>query len=269
MRKNSEEAKLGSEVVIGENVVIERGCAIGDHVRIGHNTVLHENTYLGKNSFVGENVVLGERIMSFYKSPEEYVNPKLEIGPNSIIRSGTVLYAGSKFGEGFETGPGVVVREKSSFGKHNLLGPLCQSEGDNRIGDYNRFLNNVHLPRTTVIHNYVWVFPYTVFTNDLHPPCGRCLMGPTIEDYAIIGTHCMFLPGVKVGRNSLVGAMSLVTKDVPPETVVFGIPARVIKSIHEVKCKKDLMNNPYPWRDSISREKAKRYGYPWWKERKS
>lgn len=259
--------KLGSNAIIGENVVIEKNCVVGDNVQIGHNTVLHENTHIGKSSFIGDHVVLGERLMSFYKNPEEYVNPKLEIGPKSIIRSGTVLYAGSRFGENFETGPKVIVREKSSFGKRNLLGPLCQCEGDNEIGDYNRFLNNVHLPRKTIIHNYVWVFPYTVFTNDLHPPCGRHIEGPTIEDYAVIGTHCMFLPGVKVGRNSLVGAMSLVTKDVPPEAVVLGIPARVVKSIHDVKCKKGLVTRPYPWRNCITKEKAKRYGYPWWKER--
>lgn len=268
MRRISDEAKLGSNVILGQNVVIEKGCVVGDNVRIGHNAVLHENTHVGKNSFIGDNTVLGERLMSFYQNPDEYVNPVLKIGPRSLIRSGTVLYAGSEFGEGFQTGPGVIVREKSSFGKYNLLGPLCQSEGDNKIGDYNRFLNNVHLPRKAIVHNYVWVFPYTVFTNDLHPPCGRHIEGPIIENYAVIGTHCMFLPGVRVGKNSLVGAMSLVTKDVPPETVVLGIPARVVKSIHEVRCKKGLVEKPYPWRDSITMEKVKRYGYPWWREKK-
>jgi len=269
MKHIDREARLGSNTFVGENVVIEKNCVIGDNVRIGHNSVLHENTHLGENSFVGDHVVLGERLMAFYQNPKEYTNPRLDIGANSILRSGTVIYAGSKFGADFETGPHVIVREKSSFGKRNMLGPLCQSEGDNQIGDYNRFLNNVHLPRKTVIGNYVWVFPYTIFTNDLHPPCGRHIEGPTIEDYAVIGTYCMFLPGVKVGKNALVGAMSLVTKDVPAESVAIGIPARVVKNIRDVKCKRELVSAPYPWKDCISREKAKRYGYPWWKEKES
>jgi acetyltransferase-like isoleucine patch superfamily enzyme len=48
-----------------------------------------------------------------------------------------------------------------------------------------------------------------------------------------IGSHSVVLPGVTVGENSTVGAMSLVNKDIPPDCVAYGIPARVVKRLTE------------------------------------
>ena len=50
----------------------------------------------------------------------------------------------------------------------------------------------------------------------------------TIEPHAFIGVRAMIMPGVKVGKNAVVGAMSVVTKDVSPDQVVAGNPARKI-----------------------------------------
>ncbi|MDE6096401.1 MAG: sugar O-acetyltransferase [Muribaculaceae bacterium] len=52
-----------------------------------------------------------------------------------------------------------------------------------------------------------------------------------IEDKVWIGINSTILPGVKIGYGSIVGAQSVVTKDVPPMTVVAGNPARIIKTI--------------------------------------
>jgi acetyltransferase-like isoleucine patch superfamily enzyme len=46
-----------------------------------------------------------------------------------------------------------------------------------------------------------------------------------------IGSHCVVMPGVTIGENAVVGAMSFVNCDVPPNTVVAGIPAKIIKKI--------------------------------------
>lgn len=52
-----------------------------------------------------------------------------------------------------------------------------------------------------------------------------------IEDGAWIGQQCIILKGVTIGRNSVVGAGSVVTKDIPPDTLVAGVPARVIRGL--------------------------------------
>ena len=57
------------------------------------------------------------------------------------------------------------------------------------------------------------------------------LSGPVVEDYATIGAGAGLLPGVVVGKNSIVGAGALVTKDVPADKVVMGVPAKVVRDV--------------------------------------
>ncbi|WP_394297135.1 acyltransferase [Methanosarcina mazei] len=58
---------------------------------------------------------------------------------------------------------------------------------------------------------------------------GRVIIGVN----AFVGANCIILPGTKIGKNAIVGAGSVVTRDVPPDTIVAGNPAKVIKSIEE------------------------------------
>jgi acetyltransferase-like isoleucine patch superfamily enzyme len=53
----------------------------------------------------------------------------------------------------------------------------------------------------------------------------------TIEDHVWIGAHTIVLPGVRIGRNSAIGAGSVVTKDIPPNCLAVGNPARVLRHI--------------------------------------
>lgn len=52
-----------------------------------------------------------------------------------------------------------------------------------------------------------------------------------IKENAKICTHCTIMPGVTIGKNSIVGAHSFVTKDVPDNTLVYGVPAKFIRKI--------------------------------------
>lgn len=52
-----------------------------------------------------------------------------------------------------------------------------------------------------------------------------------IEDYAWIGSQVVILPGVTIGKGAIIGAGSVVTKDIPPMTVTVGVPCKVIRQI--------------------------------------
>ena len=79
-----------------------------------------------------------------------------------------------------------------------------------------------------------------------------------IEDNCFIGLDSIIMPNVKIGRNSIIGAGAVVTKDVPPESIAIGIPARVIGSTKAFKEKavKDwemfnFPNDPSKWKKHL------------------
>ena len=117
----------------------------------------------------------------------------------------------------------------------------------------------MHIGQLTTIEDYVWVYPYVVTTNDPYPPMAN-LVGVTLKKYSQVATGSIVMPGKIVGENALVGAMTLVNKDVLEERVVVGIPGKDRGSV------RDLEDNNhkkiYPWRDHLKGFR----GYPWQKK---
>ena len=81
--------------------------------------------------------------------------------------------------------------------------------------------------------------------NDPHPLCGLCMRGPTVKRGARIGVNVTLLPHITIGEGTLIGAGSVVTRDVPAHSVAYGNPARLIGSTDELQCTFDLVDRPY------------------------
>jgi len=62
-----------------------------------------------------------------------------------------------------------------------------------------------------------------------------------------IGANSTILPGVRIGDNSLIGAGSVVVEDIPKNSVAYGCPAKVVKKISDLGCKKRFYKKPYEW----------------------
>lgn len=207
--------------------------------------LIYGNVLLGDNTVIEAPSIIGK--------PPRGTGPgelSLRIGKNSLIRPFSTLYAGSEIGDNFQTGQGVSVREDNIIGDQVSVGTNSVLEFGNRIGDNSRIHSNCFLEMVT-LGRYVFVGPNVVFTDDPHPMgCPRykeCKGGPVVEDYARIGAHCTILPGVRIGRNSLIGAGSVVTRDVPENSVAAGSPARVIKTIDDLVCFCGFYEKPYEW----------------------
>jgi acetyltransferase-like isoleucine patch superfamily enzyme len=103
---------------------------------------------------------------------------------------------------------------------------------------------------TTSVGDHVIIGPNVFFVSDPHPACPRyteCVLGPTIGRYTRIGGSVVVNPGVTIGENCLIGSGAVVTRDIPPNTVAAGSPARERLRIEQLKCFKGLYPRAYAW----------------------
>jgi acetyltransferase-like isoleucine patch superfamily enzyme len=232
---------------------------IGANVRIGDFTIIHDNVIIEDNVQIESFCELG------VPSPLSDGSP-LRIGKNSLIRSHSIFYAGSTFGAGLRTGHRVTVREKTHAGIDLQIGTLSDFQGHLTIGDHSRTHSSVHLGQSSQIGSFVWIFPYTVLTNDPHPP-SEVRLGVVVEDYAIIATMCCILPGIRIGTRSFVGAGSIVNRDVEPDTLVVGNPARKVGPTSQLKLRDGSGLPAYPWTERFHRGYPKDVVERWMRER--
>jgi len=233
--------------MIHELAVVSSKAEIGNNVEIGPFTIVHDNVIVGDNCIIEGYSEIG---VSNHLSQGEH----LIIGEDSHIRSHSVFYEGSSFGSGLVTGHRVTVRENTRAGNNLQIGTLSDIQGHCSIGNYVRFHSNVHVGQKSKIGDYVWIFPYVVLTNDPHPP-SDILDGVTIEDYAVIATMSVVLPGAVVSNGCLIGAHSSVKGTTIPDMVYAGSPAKKICPTERIKLK-DESGSAYPWRKHFHR------GYP-------
>jgi len=193
---------------------------------------------LGQNCVVDPSALLG------YPTGRRIELRPVRIGDGARIRSGTAIYASVEIGARFETGHNVVIREE------NRIGDDCAVWNNSTI-DYGCVLGhrvkihcNVYVAQYTVIEDDVFLAPGVIIANDPHPLCTKCMQGPTIKAGARIGVNATLLPHLVIGENSLVGAGSVVTRDVPPRAVVVGSPARVVSDVDSLECPFDIVK-PY------------------------
>jgi len=174
---------------------------------------------IGNHSQVDPDVTLGYRYPGS-KDP-------LRIGDHAIIRSGSILYTDSTIGNRFQCGHQVLIRAEVTIGDRCVIHHKCTVEGRLRIGNGVKIMAHVYLPSTTVIGDMVFIGPNTTFLNDRYPMRRAApVEGPQIEEHVSIGGGVTVCPGVRIGRNSVIGAGSVVAKDVPPDTLAYGVPAR-------------------------------------------
>jgi len=211
--------------------------------------MIYPNVVIGEGAILEPPYIIG-------KPPRGRKEGELQssIGKNAIIRPFTTIYAGNRIGDNFQTGQGVSIREDNNIGDNVHIGTNSVLEFGNKIGNNVRIHTGCFLEMVTIEDN-VFIGPNVVFTDDPHPMnCPRykeCLGGPIIKQLARIGANSTILPGVVVGRNSLVGAGSVVTHDVPANSVVAGNPAKVINQIDDLVCVKGFFKRPYLWKPYV------------------
>jgi UDP-2-acetamido-3-amino-2,3-dideoxy-glucuronate N-acetyltransferase len=123
-----------------------------------------------------------------------------------------------------------VVLEGASIGENCNICANVFIEGDVVIGDNVTIKNGVQLWDGISLEDSVFIGPNVTFTNDKFPRSKEYpeqFKNIVIHEGASIGANATILPGLHIGKNAMVGAGAVVTKDVPPHAIVVGNPARI------------------------------------------
>lgn len=172
---------------------------------------------------------------------------EIKMGNNVNLRSGTIVYDDVTMGNDVQTGHYVLIREKTTIGSHVTIGTQTVIDGNVTIGNFVSIQTQCYIPTHTTIGNHVFIGPGATLTNDQYPLKMRDdykPVGPVIEDNVTIGAGAVICPGVRVGAGSFIAAGTVVTKDVPPKSMVMGVPGRV-KPLPE---KLDELNMAKAWK---------------------
>lgn len=207
---------------------------------------------LGPNSTIDPTATLGE------VPSRPVADLTLRLGEHACVRSGSVIYAGSSIGAHLQTGHHVIIREENLIGDHVSIWSHSTIDYGCSIGNYVKIHTGVYVAQFTILEDEVFVAPGVVIANDPHPGCPRscdCMRGPTIKKGAQIGVNVTLLPFITIGEHALVGAGSVVTRDIPPHAVAFGNPARIMGTVDDLTCIVDppLVAHPYTKPDPHTR----------------
>lgn len=166
------------------------------HTLLSDSPPIHHSVSFGKNVRIGHSVV---------------IEKECKIGDNTIIAHHCVL------------------RPQTIIGKDSLIGHLTVFEGNAVVGDRVTIHAQCHVTKESVIEDDVFIAPFFCSGNTARITHGRpyplVIDGVKIRRAARIAIGVITLPGVEIGHNALIGAGSIVTKNVPPMQIWYGSPA--------------------------------------------
>ncbi|TET99460.1 MAG: 2,3,4,5-tetrahydropyridine-2,6-dicarboxylate N-acetyltransferase [Candidatus Stahlbacteria bacterium] len=128
--------------------------------------------------------------------------------------------------------PGAIIREGAEIGKDCIIMMGAVINIGASIGDRTMVDMNVVVGAKAEIGKDCHIGAGAVIAGVLEPPSAKCV---SIGDSVLIGANAVILEGVTIYKCAIVAAGSIVLKDVPPDMVVAGVPAKIIKKASEVK----------------------------------
>lgn len=121
------------------------------------------------------------------------------------------------------------IHPSAKIGKGSKISAFCDIGKNVTIREGSNIQCHVAISNGVKIGRRVFIGPGTVILNDKYPPSPK-LQPPIIEDDVIIGGGCVILPGVKLGKLCVIGAGSVVTKNISEGVLVYGNPVHIVGS---------------------------------------
>jgi acetyltransferase-like isoleucine patch superfamily enzyme len=206
------------KVEVADTAIVYPGTVLGEGCRILDYAVVGKQPTLGPRSTAGQ----------------EELSP-LELGPGTIVSTGAIVFAGTRLGARVIVGDQACVRERCLVGDDVVLGRGTLVENDTTIGSLTKIQADAYITAYSTLEDQVFIAPRVITTNDNF--MGRTekrhalRKGPTIRRGARVGAGAVLCPAVEIGEEAFVGAGAVVVKDVPPNVVVVGNPAQVLREV--------------------------------------
>ena len=157
----------------------------------------------------------------YFKHESSYIDEGVEVGEGTKIWHFTHVQKGAR------------------IGKNCVLGQNVNVGNNVTIGDYCKIQNNVSIYEGVTLEDYVFCGPSIVFTNILDPRCkypqvgGQYYVKTLVKEGASIGANATIVCGHTLGRHCMIGAGTVVTKDVPDFALVVGVPGKIVGWVSE------------------------------------
>jgi acetyltransferase-like isoleucine patch superfamily enzyme len=209
--------------------------------------IVYPGTVLGEGVKVLEGAVVGKQpTLSARSTAKREPLPPAELGAGTVVSTGAVVFAGTRVGARVILGDQSCVRERVTIGDDVVVGRGSLVENDTTIGAMTKIQAGAYITAYSTLEEHVFIAPCVVTSNDNF--MGRTeqrhelIEGPTIRRGARVGAGAVLCPAVEIGEEAFVGAGAVVTKDVPPRTLVVGNPARPLRQVPD----EELLEAPDP-----------------------
>lgn len=218
-------------LLLGEGVELPDEIELGAYVVVHAGTVLAAGCRLQDHAVVGKPVALGARSTASRAAP-----PPARIGAGATVAAGAIVNAGAEIGPGAVVGDQAHVRERSAVGAGSVVGRGSQVDNDVRVGERCRIQTGCYVTANSIVEDDVFlgpgVFTYNDNTMARHAPDDP-IVGPAIRRAARVGGGVRILPGIEIGEEAFVATGAVVTRDVPPRTLVMGSPAKAVREVRD------------------------------------
>jgi acetyltransferase-like isoleucine patch superfamily enzyme len=169
-------------------------------------------------------------------APGLLIGDKVQIDEGVLIGGHVVIHSGVRIGPGARVGDHAQIRDGAEIGAGSTVGSYVCVDPGIMVGERVSIQTRCYITGGTRIEDDVFVGPGVTLTNDntmnRHGPEFE-FEGPLLRRACRIGGGSTICPGVEIGEEAFVAAGAVVSADVPPRTVVMGVPARAVREVSE------------------------------------
>jgi len=225
----------------GDNMRIMGDLSLAPGVEVGANVTFYPNVRVGANTKLLPGAGIGRPPIraGTTNRPIDIGDATARIGSDCVIGANCVLYTNTRIGSNALIGDLAVIREGCRLEDDTVVGQNTTLMHDVVLQARSRIHNLAHITGTMLIESDVFIGPSVSSINDNDVYLKRFglipfeVAGPRVRRFAVIGTGATIGADIEIGMGAIVAPGAMAVKDVPPWTIVAGVPARELCAVDE------------------------------------